>query len=165
VTRSCSGRDAFKALLRKHAEQSIIQAASRWQRYREVVRKEPEFLSLVANTSGSRPKELFLDEVQALSEAFSKDKVMLKRVLAEHEFVITAETEWEDFLAFLQTHDVGCASRIPAWRPGYSMICWVSTGLVRTCLNDCWVSTGRYAMESTPSADPLEPLAAKLCVR
>jgi hypothetical protein len=107
-----AGRDAFKATLRKHAEQSIIQAKSRWQRYREVVRKEPEYLSLAANTTGSRPKELFLDEVQALVEAFSKDKATLKRVLAEYEFVITVETEWEDFLAFLQTHDVGCAPAV-----------------------------------------------------
>jgi FF domain len=104
-----AGRDAFKELLRKHAELGIVQARTTWTRYRESVRKEPELLSLAANTSGSRPKELFLDALADIEEAFSKDKARLKRIVADAEFAITGDTEWEDFLNVLHGKDAECA--------------------------------------------------------
>jgi hypothetical protein len=101
-------RDAFKELLRKHAKQSIIQARTPWHRYRESIRKEPEFLSLASNSSGSRPKELFMDALHDIEEVFSKDKARMKRLMNDGAFVISEETEWEDFLAFLQPLEASC---------------------------------------------------------
>jgi pre-mRNA-processing factor 40 len=118
VSHDFAGRDAFKELLRKHCEQGVIQARTPWPRYRESVRKEPEYLSLASNTSGSRPKELFLDVLADIEEAYSKDKAKLKRLMADAEFVVTGDTEWEDFVNFLADREAGCALcpsvRLPA---------------------------------------------------
>ena len=97
-------------MLRKHTEQGIIQARTPWHRYRESIRKEPEYLALVGNVSGSRPKELFLAALHDIEEVYSKDKAKLKKLMAESEFSITSQTEWEDFLNFLEPHDVSCGS-------------------------------------------------------
>lgn len=110
LTCTRADRDAFKELLRKHAKQSIIQARTPWHRYRESIRKEPEFLSLASNSSGSRPKELFVDALHDIEEVFSKDKARMKRLMNDGAFTISEETEWEDFLAFLQPLEASCAT-------------------------------------------------------
>lgn len=49
-------RDAFKALLGSHREQGIINAKTRWKRYRELIRKEAQYLAVENNMQGARPK-------------------------------------------------------------------------------------------------------------
>lgn len=65
-------RDAFCSMLRKHREQGLLQARTKWRRYRDIIRKDPEYLCMETNVSGSRPRELFADVMSELEEAFFK---------------------------------------------------------------------------------------------
>lgn len=65
-------RDAFCSMLRKHREQGLLQARTKWRRYRDIIRKDPEYLCMETNLSGSRPRELFGDVMSELEEAFFK---------------------------------------------------------------------------------------------
>lgn len=59
-------------MLRKHREQGLLQPRTKWRRYRDIIRKDPEYLCMETNIAGSRPRELFADVMIELEEAFFK---------------------------------------------------------------------------------------------
>lgn len=59
-------------MLRKHREQGLLQPRTKWRRYRDIIRKDPEYLCMETNFAGSRPRELFSDILTELEEAFFK---------------------------------------------------------------------------------------------
>lgn len=69
-------RDAFCSMLRKHREQGLLQPRTKWRRYRDIIRKDPEHLCMETNLTGSRPRELFADVMCELEEAFFKVRVL-----------------------------------------------------------------------------------------
>jgi hypothetical protein len=71
-----------------------------------VIRKEAEYLCLESNTSGSRPRELFEDEVAEMEERYAKDKVKVKAALRAVGFTMTKDTDWTDFLAVLEPPEI-----------------------------------------------------------
>eukprot|EP00892_Ulva_mutabilis_P004456 jgi/Ulvmu1/2382/UM130_0015.1 len=99
-------RDAFCSMLRKHREQGLLQPRTKWRRYRDIIRKDPEYLCMETNLAGSRPRELFSDIMTELEEAFFKDKVKVKAALRAAGVTVEADTEWSDFLAALEAPDI-----------------------------------------------------------
>lgn len=59
-------------MLRKHREQGLLQPRTKWRRYRDIIRKDPEYLCMETNISGSRPRELFADVMWELEDTFLK---------------------------------------------------------------------------------------------
>lgn len=111
-------RDAFRVLLKKHREQGVLKARTHWRRYREVIRKEPEYLCMETNLAGSRPRELFADVVADLDDRFNQDAVKIKAALRAAGFAVACDTDWTDFLAALDPPEMQerlkCASSRPA---------------------------------------------------
>lgn len=94
-------RDNFRALLKKHREQGVLKARTKWRKYRDIIRKEYEFLCMETNLSGSRPRELFADVLSDLNDRFNQDAVKVKAALRAAEFAVSRDTDWTDFLAAL----------------------------------------------------------------
>ena len=102
----CTDRDNFRALLKKHREQGVLKAKTKWRKYRDIIRKEYEFLCMETNLSGSRPRELFADVVADLNDRYNQDAVKVKAALRAADFTVSKETDWTDFQAALHPPDM-----------------------------------------------------------
>ncbi|MEW5316690.1 MAG: hypothetical protein WDW38_008043 [Sanguina aurantia] len=95
-------RDVFKDLLRMHRDEGMITVKTRWREYADVVKREEAFLTVEANTSGSRPKELFEDLIEEMEAEWDKAKALLKQCVKEHNVEVGPTTSFDAFFTALE---------------------------------------------------------------
>lgn len=69
------------------------------------IKKEPAYLAVEKNVSGSRPKELFDDCIEEVEELFTKDRTALKDAMKQHSIEITTDSTYEEFSDALREAD------------------------------------------------------------
>ena len=76
------------------------------QEFVDKIKKEPAYLAVEKNVSGSRPKELFDDCIEEIEGEFTKDRTVLKDAIKEHSIEIVASSTFDEFLDALRDANV-----------------------------------------------------------
>jgi pre-mRNA-processing factor 40 len=72
------------------------------QDYQPLVKREEALAAVEKNLSGSKPKELFEDALEAADAQFDKDRAALKAAVKEKEIAVGLESTFEEFCAALE---------------------------------------------------------------
>ena len=102
------------------------------QEYVVRVRKEPSYLAVEKNVSGSRPKELFEDCIEEVEKQFGKDRSTLKDAVKDGNIEVGPTTTYEEFEAALQAADVELDKIMTPHR------CRASLSRCTACLGHGW---------------------------
>ncbi|GMH44030.1 hypothetical protein BSKO_11964 [Bryopsis sp. KO-2023] len=98
-------RDAFKELLKKHREQGIINAKSRWKEYGNMIQNDEVYIAVSKNKSGSRPRELFEDMIEEMEEIYNQDRTVMKEVYKKSDITVEVHTLFDEFLNSMVEED------------------------------------------------------------
>ncbi|KAK9828976.1 hypothetical protein WJX72_003175 [[Myrmecia] bisecta] len=90
-------RDRFKDLLKRHRQEGIITAKTRWKEYFKVVKGEEALAAVERNSSGSRPKELFEDLLEEVEAAYDTARPALKDLAKQPGLTIIPDTVFADW--------------------------------------------------------------------
>merc|ERR1739844_205715 len=89
-------RDAMNSVLDELHEQGKLTSMSLWVELYPVISQDPRFHALLGQP-GSTPLDLFKFYVEELKARFHDEKKIIKEILKEKEFEISAGTGFEEF--------------------------------------------------------------------
>ncbi|CAG9466428.1 unnamed protein product [Pedinophyceae sp. YPF-701] len=113
--RERKARDVFRELLRGMVEEGALTPRMRWKEFLPLVDLKPQYTALCLNIEGSRPKQLFLDELARLEAAFDRRCRTIADAMSAASLAPTADTTFEEFRAALRTAaDADAARRAAA---------------------------------------------------
>eukprot|EP00698_Gefionella_okellyi_P023086 TRINITY_DN7766_c0_g1_i2.p1 TRINITY_DN7766_c0_g1~~TRINITY_DN7766_c0_g1_i2.p1 ORF type:complete len:438 (-),score=78.35 TRINITY_DN7766_c0_g1_i2:14-1327(-) len=95
-------RDAFRELLAGYKNDGTITPRSRWHDFVVRVKDDRRYLELLAEPSGSLPRDLFDDIVDDLYYEYRETRSRVKRIIKAGNVTILPETTVEELLATLQ---------------------------------------------------------------
>ncbi|WWC91393.1 uncharacterized protein L201_006337 [Kwoniella dendrophila CBS 6074] len=102
IRKSRKSRDEFKVLLTELTEQGIINKNSRFSDiYHKYLKKDERYLNLLG-LQGSNPLDLFMDQIDDLSEEIERSSEKLTRALQKENKQITLETTYEELESWVK---------------------------------------------------------------
>ncbi|KAH7280786.1 hypothetical protein KP509_36G014500 [Ceratopteris richardii] len=90
-------RDDFRKLMEEHRNSGFLHAHVPWRDYILMVKDHPAYIAVCSNTSGTTPKELFEDVVEAMEKQYLDNKAKVKDIIKDEKITITSEWTLDKF--------------------------------------------------------------------
>ncbi|MCQ2815813.1 MAG: hypothetical protein MJ252_00960 [archaeon] len=100
-------REKFRDLLQSYLDENKITMGTKWKDFATEIQNRDEYKNLLLQSaiSGSTPREIFMDLINALKTDYKSNKKILKKILKENSIKFDSNISFEDYEAVLDKYD------------------------------------------------------------